>query len=80
MTKIDDGGSIQPEQLIELLEGHPVKTVPQAGLTMLDYFAAAALAGLVTVPQSNMSTSDCAQHAYAFAAAVLAERKRLMGG
>lgn len=79
MTKTDDGGPAFPMPSGDEPRGKRT-TRYNEGMSLLDYFAGQALVGLVIVLRSDMSTSDCAQHAYAFAAAVVAERKRLMGG
>jgi hypothetical protein len=53
--------------------------IAQAGPSTRDYFAAAALTGLVTNPRGD-HTTNLAAVAYRYAGAMLAERERILAG
>lgn len=47
------------------------------GMTLLDYFAGQALAGLVNRAESNLYTKSNAENCYKIAKAMIEERERL---
>ena len=76
MIETKDGGSAFP------LSG-PLTTSDNLGMTLRDYFAAKALAGMELTAEDNMgsgsfwySASRLAKRAYSIADAMLAERER----
>jgi hypothetical protein len=70
MSKIDDGGLAFPVPATEFNERY-------SGMTLRDYFAAAALTGIVSSMYctSNVTFNEVAGRAYAQADAMLAARK-----
>lgn len=70
-TPIEDGGPAFPVQSI-YSEDHGTNS---RGISVRDYFAGQALAGMVTRPPSGAEFSDYAVQAYFFADAMLAERE-----
>jgi len=64
MSKIDEGGAAFPSELFE-----------QPGMTLRDYFAAAALQGYVTNNGTDFADGALAEWAYNLADAMLAARK-----
>jgi len=76
MSKIKDGGAAFP---IAGLSGLPNDNFiyPQAGMTLRDYFAAAALQGLAVNAHNfdNMSDKSIAENAYLIADAMIEARK-----
>jgi hypothetical protein len=48
---------------------------PQGGMTLRDYFAAAALQGMLAYEQGTGASSDYAKWAYEYSDAMLAARK-----
>ena len=72
MSKIDDGGTAFP------LTGEVLayqKGEPQFGMTLRDYFAAAALQGYVTNPRGSTDPKILAAWSYQNADAMLEARK-----
>lgn len=76
MTRRDDGGSafpvmppVSPDGLIP--GGFPSE--PEFGMSLRDYFAAAAIQGLV---YAGLNKEDVAKRAYAIADAMIAERSK----
>lgn len=72
MSDIDTGGPAFPLAESEKLHA-------ESGMTLRDYFAAAALSGLLSGPCSKTGVPmtewfDCPQHAYALADAMIAAR------
>ncbi len=49
------------------------------GMTLWDYFAGSALAGILSDPACNASDSDIARSAYNYANAMIAEREKRSG-
>ena len=74
MSKHNDGGPAFPLGEYVVLNGVPV-TQPTNGLSLRDYFAAAALPGLLGYwNQTQKTERDFAKDAYLLADAMLAER------
>lgn len=68
-SKIDDGGPAFPAVTMHgALVGMP-------GMTLRDYFAAAALQGMLADPSNGLAARSSAMSAYIFADAMLTERK-----
>lgn len=77
-NKIDDGGAVFPmtQGFVQIENG--AKFVNTAGLTKRDYFAAAALTGLLAYPDSHLNCGtapDAARTAFELADALLAASK-----
>ena len=79
MSAIDNGGSAFP--VPELHIGHDTKaSCDNQGMTLRDYFAAAALTGLIStglISTGNyrLRTIECSEVAYDYADAMLAARE-----
>ena len=78
-TKIDDGGPAFPRPLQEDPHGNYVGG--DAGMTLRDYFAGQAMISIISQNGSNPyyrkdTAADYAEHAFAFADAMLKERAR----
>lgn len=59
--------------------GHSYDVPPQDGMSLRDYFAGQALAGIIACPGAepdDASREGCASLAYGFADAMLAEREK----
>ena len=67
MDKRDDGGPAFPS----VAEGYHAD-----GMSQRDYFAAAALTGLMTMRQTHFRPEDDAAYCYRVADAMLAERQK----
>jgi hypothetical protein len=73
MTTIDDGGPAFP-----VPDSHHANGQVQYGangMTLRDWFAGQALAGLIADPSRDGSADDRARYAYAYAAAMLRARE-----
>lgn len=77
MSKIDDGGSAFPEaQRLFDNDTQSWVVMSKGGMSLRDYFAAAALSGLMHNPSNQRSLAmDDATYCYAIADAMLAARK-----
>lgn len=64
---IDDGGKAFP---------CPAGCGMDMGMTLLDYFAAAALQGLLANPDNAYDTEPCAEECFKFAQAMIKERSK----
>lgn len=73
---LNDGGPAFPceEEKITSFSGCPV-TIQHSGMSLRDYFAAAALQGLI-VSTSYETAALCAEDAYMLADTMLAERAK----
>lgn len=78
MTKINDGGPAFPHERGTYSTG--LAKAPATGMTIRDYFAGQALAGLLADSNVTGRTDLVAQIAYSIADAMLAERARNKGG
>lgn len=83
--KFDDGGPAFPHPINKHAAGFQYKVVD--GMSLLDHFAGQALAGDLASQsehtgfyESESASSALASRCYRIAAAMLAERRRLMGG
>lgn len=79
MSTPNDGGAAFPVPPVRLnmLNGDPHWSYPYTGMTLRDYFAAAALQGmLASSSPGQFSEADYAGAAYAQAKAMLAERNK----
>ena len=74
MSKIDDGGYAFPIAATETNNPN-MFFEPQGGMTLRDYFAAAALQGMLAYEQGTGASSDYAKWAYEYSDAMLAARK-----
>ncbi len=75
-SSINDGGPAFPVQLAD-----KVSYANQPGMTLRDYFAAAALQGLLACPNHDApSWGDFIGQSYQLADAMLAERAKTKGG
>ena len=74
-----DGGPAFPVTQVELdEEGRAVKIAPSCGMTLRDYFAAAALQGMMANPSWDSTLRHTvAENAYGYANAMLAERQEV---
>lgn len=70
-TKIDDGGPAFPVTT----DQSPSGAFALPGMTLRDYFAAAALQGMLADPSNGLAARSSAMSAYIFADAMLTERK-----
>lgn len=75
MSAPNDGGPAYPTDT-RCHDGQTAWTERCGGMSLRDYFAGQALAGLNAVPESNMTAEDEARWAYASADAMLKERQR----
>ncbi len=86
MSKTEDGGPAFPRtgHEIDRFNSSVFDTLPQVGMTIRDFFAAAALTGLLSAETEDWNydngdgTNDCeraADAAYHFADAMIAHRK-----
>lgn len=57
-------------------EQSPSGAFPAPGMTLRDYFAAKALHGLISCPNSYGHKDEFAKHSYEYADAMLTERNR----
>ena len=72
-TKLDDGGNAFP------VCTNPGELIDSPGISMLDYFAAAALTGyLASSRRLHVKEDDIAVAAYGFAQAMLEARSKLL--
>ena len=73
----NDGGPAFPceEQNMTSFSGCPV-TIQHSGMTLRDYFAAAALQGMLADTQFNEPPFESSRIAYKYADAMLAERNK----
>lgn len=81
MDTPQNGGPAFPGYEIRIPAGREPYEMPVPGMTLRDYFAAAALTGLLATsgPDGRPGApnySTCVEHAYAAANAMLDERKR----
>ena len=82
MSAINDGGPAFPvPACVEQVDVHSIQHPPYPGMSLRDYFAAQALAGLVSIPEwaeAAQGIEECAIYvahdAYALADAMLAAR------
>ena len=72
-TKIEDGGPAFPCETYGLKNGKET-TIPTNGMTLRDWFAGQALAGLVQ--NGQYASGQIAQSAYSFADAMLSARNK----
>lgn len=74
MSNTDNGGAAFP---VAGLSGLPNDNFihPQEGMTLRDYFAAAALTGLISTGKYGLLALKCSAVAYNYADAMLAARK-----
>jgi hypothetical protein len=73
-TEINDGGPAFPH--FKFAENGKVEILPQGGMTLRDYFAAQALAGMLTRKESDGWTNrEVAGDCYSYADAMLAARE-----
>lgn len=74
-----DGGPAFPVTQVELDdEGRAVKIAPSCGMTLRDYFAAAALQGMMANPSWDSTLRHTvAENAYGYANAMLAARQEV---
>ena len=72
--KHDDGGPAYP--LSEDAISHRCRDFNMQGMTLLDYFAGQALAGLLANPEKDYAYADAADLAYRQADAMIAEKRR----
>lgn len=70
-----DGGPAFPTAEVRDLDGN-VKWTPGWGMSLRDWFAGQALAGILADHTTNPTTDAAAGHAYRFADAMLAERAK----
>lgn len=75
MSTPNDGGPAFPCESSIIVNGKQV-TVPAQGMTLRDYFAAAAMQGLLHDPKVCGTVAEYANAAYQFADAMLAERTK----
>ncbi len=75
MSEIDDGGPVAPNMATRTAEGVSSVIEAQGGMTLRDYFAAAALQGMLAYEQGTGASSDYAKWAYEYSDAMLAARK-----
>ncbi|HOW49901.1 MAG TPA: hypothetical protein PLB26_19845 [Rubrivivax sp.] len=61
------------------LNGLTARTRQDAGMSLRDYFAAKALAGIASTYHENWTPESAAKNAYELADAMLAERSRATG-
>lgn len=73
MSKIDDGGYAFPRAATETNNPN-MFFEPQEGMTLRDYFAAAALQGILANP-TEVSSATVVKASYEYADAMLAARK-----
>ena len=71
---INNGGPAFPASLYKLENGHE-SSVPHMGMTLRDYFAAKALAGMMSDQTIKAMPEDFAESAYLAADAMLAARE-----
>lgn len=81
MSKDNDGGSAFPTNDYISTDGQRQAGSGSSGMSLRDYFAAAALIGIMTKPEGdatyhNESTGEIAMDAYTLADAMLAEREK----
>lgn len=76
--KRDDGGPAWGRQYGEVVleDGHQVGIGPQDGMTLRDWFAGQALAGVLNWSEAFYNPSHAVEWAYGLADAMLAERKK----
>jgi len=72
-TTHDDGGQAYPHDVGCGPGGFPEC---EWGMSLLDYFAGQALAGLLANPEKDYAYSDAADFAYRQATAMIAEKRR----
>jgi hypothetical protein len=75
---VNTGGPAFPCQPCDR-QGQPVAEM-SPGMTLLDWFAGQALAGMCANPHRDLGWSGGAQDAYKHAVAMLAEKQRREGG
>ena len=79
MSKIDDGGSCTPDMVSHRPQPDGAviedRITMDGGVKLRDYFAAAALTGLLADNTSSGSRADFAKYSYEYADAMLAARK-----
>ena len=68
MSTINDGGPVHPTHWDGVRPAHH-------GMTLRDWFAGQALAGLIADPSRDGSADDRARYAYAYADAMLKARE-----
>jgi hypothetical protein len=82
VSKIDDGGSAFPVTAKLMNSGFPdvIVTETTGGMTLRDYFAAAALQGLVVNSHNfdNMTDKSIAENAYLISDAMIEARKEVV--
>ncbi len=74
-----DGGPAFPTDGLSVIEGHVYQAVKSSGMTLRDYFAAAAMQGLIGRTQSFYTDDEFerwAKRAYRVADVMVAERDR----
>lgn len=78
MSKIDDGGPAFPESAAHLRSQPQFEVVSRPGMSLRDYFAAAALTSLLSTPDKigESTYATAAQLSYRFADAMLTERAK----
>lgn len=76
MSKTDDGGPAYPSRLPKNRDQHLLDNI-NSGMTLRDWFAGQALAGIWACPTVNGDHQDLADEAYKTADAMLAARNNL---
>lgn len=75
MSDFSDGGAAFQRPVSEI-QGTRITYASQSGMSLRDYFAGQALAGLIADPSCVSSAADLAGASYAVADAMLAKRKK----
>lgn len=81
MSAINDGGPAFPHGEVRVIEhaappyNEEVVSTNKPGLSILDYFAAKALQGMLADPNFDKPYGEAASIAYGFASAMLAARE-----
>ena len=80
MSAPNDGGPAFPFGQFSETTGQPINGYYNPGMSLRDYFASAALQGILASPDTMGSQPSIAGYAYQFADAMLAERAKTKGG
>ena len=73
-TPINDGGPVYPTTTIAMKEGDAIKFNVTHGITLRDYFAGQALAGMLANSSARGAWATYVEHSYAQADAMIAAR------
>ena len=76
MNKPNDGGPAFPATVQEDIDGYPRYAAGNVGMSLRDYFAGQALAGMLADSTRQSSLENYADDAYDIADAMLAEREK----